>query len=88
MAHRLLVTGHSADFPDKATDFYSPQAEGALLWSDPAIGIDWSVLDVAPNWPPRTPPPHNWRAARRSPLSSEQALGWGPPRSSLTIRVQ
>ena len=48
MAHGFLVTSDSADFLYKATDFYAPQAEGALLWSDPAIGIAWPVLDVAP----------------------------------------
>jgi dTDP-4-dehydrorhamnose 3,5-epimerase len=25
----------------KATDFYAPHAEGALLWSDPSVGIVW-----------------------------------------------
>ena len=48
MAHGFLVTSDSADFLYKATDFYAPQAEGALHWSDPAIGIAWPVLDVAP----------------------------------------
>jgi len=25
----------------KATDFYAPEHERTLLWSDPAIGIPW-----------------------------------------------
>lgn len=41
MAHGFLVTSDSADFLYKATDFYAPQAEASVLWSDPAIGIDW-----------------------------------------------
>ena len=48
MAHGFLVTSDSADFLYKATDFYAPQAEGVLLWSDPAVGIAWPDLGVAP----------------------------------------
>lgn len=48
MAHGFLVTSDSADFLYKATDFYAPQAEGSVLWSDAAIGIDWPSMDVAP----------------------------------------
>jgi dTDP-4-dehydrorhamnose 3,5-epimerase len=48
MAHGFLVTSDSADFLYKATDFYAPQAEGALLWSDPAVGVEWPDVGVAP----------------------------------------
>lgn len=48
MAHGFLVMSDSADFLYKATDFYAPAAEGSLLWSDPAVGIAWPEIGVAP----------------------------------------
>ncbi len=40
-AHGFIVTGEDALFSYKCTDYYNPQAEGCLLWADPAIGVDW-----------------------------------------------
>jgi dTDP-4-dehydrorhamnose 3,5-epimerase len=48
MAHGFLVTSDSADFLYKTTDFYAPQAEGCVLWSDPAVGIEWPDVGAAP----------------------------------------
>lgn len=48
MAHGFLVTSDSADFLYKTTDFYNPQAEGCVLWLDPALGITWPDLGTAP----------------------------------------
>jgi dTDP-4-dehydrorhamnose 3,5-epimerase len=48
MAHGFLVTSDSADFLYKTTDFYNPQAEGCVLWSDPALGITWPDVGTAP----------------------------------------
>ncbi|MEP7098997.1 MAG: dTDP-4-dehydrorhamnose 3,5-epimerase, partial [Burkholderiales bacterium] len=48
MAHGFLVTSDSADFLYKATDFYAPGAEGAMLWSDPVVGIRWPDVGMAP----------------------------------------
>ncbi len=41
MAHGFLVTSPSADFLYKTTNFYAPQSEGCVLWSDPTVGITW-----------------------------------------------
>jgi dTDP-4-dehydrorhamnose 3,5-epimerase len=39
----------SAKFLYKTTDYYHPEFERSLLWSDPAIGIDWPLhLSEAP----------------------------------------
>ena len=46
-AHGFCVTGETALFAYKCTDFYNPRAEGAIRWDDPAIGIDWPVSDQA-----------------------------------------
>jgi dTDP-4-dehydrorhamnose 3,5-epimerase len=40
-AHGFCVMSKDALFTYKCTDFYAPQAEGGILWSDPDIGIDW-----------------------------------------------
>jgi len=40
-AHGFLVTSDTADVAYKVTDFWVPQFERSLLWSDPALGIGW-----------------------------------------------
>jgi dTDP-4-dehydrorhamnose 3,5-epimerase len=47
-AHGFLVLSDTADFLYKTSDYYAPSAEGCVRWDDPAIGIDWPVLPVAP----------------------------------------
>ena len=42
-AHGFLVLSESADFLYKTTDFYAPQHECCLLWSDPDLNIDWPL---------------------------------------------
>ncbi|WP_157263649.1 dTDP-4-dehydrorhamnose 3,5-epimerase [Azohydromonas aeria] len=46
-AHGFLVTSDSADFLYKTTDYYAPQAEGAVRWDDPALGIEWPLHALA-----------------------------------------
>ncbi len=48
MAHGFLVLSESADFLYKTSSYYTPQAEGALRWNDPAIGIEWPNNGVEP----------------------------------------
>jgi len=42
-AHGFLVRSDHADFIYKTTEYYAPEHERALLWSDPALGIDWGI---------------------------------------------
>ena len=42
-AHGFVVLSESADFVYKCTDFWAPQHERTLLWSDPDIGIEWPM---------------------------------------------
>lgn len=42
-AHGFCVTSETALFLYKCSDFYDPQDEGGLLWSDPDVGICWPV---------------------------------------------
>ena len=47
-AHGFVVTSDSADFLYKTTDYYAPQAEAAVRWDDPTIGIEWPLGGQAP----------------------------------------
>ena len=42
-AHGFVVTSESADFEYKCTDYYAPDDEGAIVWDDSELGIDWPV---------------------------------------------
>jgi len=56
-AHGFAVTGETdALFHYKCTDFYVPEAESALRWDDPALGIDWPVEDPILSEKDRTAP--------------------------------
>jgi dTDP-4-dehydrorhamnose 3,5-epimerase len=47
-AHGFLVLSATADFVYKCTDYYHAASEQGIAWNDPAIGIQWPALDVAP----------------------------------------
>jgi dTDP-4-dehydrorhamnose 3,5-epimerase len=42
-AHGFVVLSESAEFLYKATDYWYPEHERTLLWSDPVLGIDWPL---------------------------------------------
>jgi len=42
-AHGFCVLSDSVLFSYKCDDFYSPDCEKGILWSDPAIGIEWDM---------------------------------------------
>jgi len=42
-AHGFYVTSEYAEVLYKATDYYAPQWERAILWNDPEIGIQWPL---------------------------------------------
>jgi dTDP-4-dehydrorhamnose 3,5-epimerase len=44
-AHGYCVLSDTAVFTYKCSDYYSPESEKGILWSDPDIGIDWPVKD-------------------------------------------
>jgi dTDP-4-dehydrorhamnose 3,5-epimerase len=41
--HAFLTLTDNVEFCYKADNFYAPEAEGAILWNDPEIGIKWPV---------------------------------------------
>lgn len=44
-AHGFVVTSDAAEFLYKTTDYWYPEYERSLLWSDPDVGIDWPIQD-------------------------------------------
>ena len=44
-AHGFYVNSETAEFVYKCTDYYAPEHEQSLLWNDPALGIDWQLVD-------------------------------------------
>ena len=42
-AHGFSVLSEKAVFQYKCDEYYAPQSEAALLWSDPDLGIDWGL---------------------------------------------
>ncbi|MGF6148704.1 dTDP-4-dehydrorhamnose 3,5-epimerase [Kingella potus] len=44
-AHGFYVLGEEAELVYKCTDYYNPSAEHALIWNDPAVGIEWPLQD-------------------------------------------
>lgn len=42
-AHGFVVLSDVAECLYKATDYYAPQHERCIIWSDPTIGIQWPL---------------------------------------------
>ena len=47
-AHGFYVVSDRAELTYKVTDLYCPEGERTLLWDDPAVGVDWPLLDGRP----------------------------------------
>lgn len=45
-AHGFLVLSEAAEFVYKTTDYWYPEFERTLLWSDPALGIAWPIEEA------------------------------------------
>lgn len=43
--HGFVVMSDFATFTYKCTRYYDPSDEGAIIWNDPDIGIDWQIPD-------------------------------------------
>jgi dTDP-4-dehydrorhamnose 3,5-epimerase len=44
-AHGFYVTSDWAEFVYKVTDFYAPEWERTLRWDDPALAVNWPLID-------------------------------------------
>jgi dTDP-4-dehydrorhamnose 3,5-epimerase len=48
-AHGLCTLEPETQVVYKVTDFYAPDHDRGLLWSDPALGIDWPIEPAQAN---------------------------------------
>ena len=64
-AHGFVVLSETAEFLYKATDYYAPEHDRALLWNDPDLGIEW---------PHRGAPLLKPRDAAGTPLASAETF--------------
>lgn len=48
LAHGFYVISNEAEVVYKSTDYYASLWERCLLWNDPALGIDWPLLNDHP----------------------------------------
>jgi dTDP-4-dehydrorhamnose 3,5-epimerase len=46
-AHGFVALEDNTLFLYKCSDYYTPAAEGGVLWNDPALGIDWGFAGEA-----------------------------------------
>jgi dTDP-4-dehydrorhamnose 3,5-epimerase len=44
-AHGFYVLSEWAELVYKTTDYYYPECERSLRWNDPALGIEWPLVD-------------------------------------------
>jgi dTDP-4-dehydrorhamnose 3,5-epimerase len=44
-AHGFCVLSETALFCYKCSDFYAPECDRGVLWSDPSVGIHWPIKD-------------------------------------------
>ena len=42
-AHGFVTLAPDSEIVYKCSDYYAPETEGAILWNDPDIGIDWPI---------------------------------------------
>ena len=47
-AHGFVSLEDDTDFLYRCTAYYEPASEHALLWNDPAIGIEWPLDGIVP----------------------------------------
>ena len=47
-AHGFLALSETAEVLYKATDYYAPEYDRCILWSDSDIGIDWPLAGATP----------------------------------------
>lgn len=47
-AHGFMTLEPGSEIVYKCSDFYAPETEGALMWNDAEIAIEWPIGDIEP----------------------------------------
>ena len=45
-AHGFITLEPNSEIVYKCSDYYAPEMEGAVLWNDPGIGIEWPIVSA------------------------------------------
>ena len=45
-AHGFITLEPNSEIVYKCSDYYAPEMEGAVLWNDPGIGIEWPIISA------------------------------------------
>ena len=65
--HAYLTLNDDSEVLYKADNYYSPEHDGVVLWSDPDLGIDWCECDpILSDKDKNAPPLKEIRLCRRS----------------------
>jgi dTDP-4-dehydrorhamnose 3,5-epimerase len=51
-AHGFVTLEPNTEVVYKVTNFYDPASDRGMMWNDPAIGIEWPLLEQAPEQGP------------------------------------
>ena len=43
-AHGFVTLEPNSEIVYKCSDYYAPETEGAVLWNDPELGIEWPAV--------------------------------------------
>ena len=45
-AHGFITLEPNSEIVYKCSEYYAPETEGAVLWNDPEIGIEWPIVSA------------------------------------------
>jgi len=69
-AHGFLALSDVVEFTYKCSDYYHPEDEGGIIWSDEAIAIDWPLKEYGVEVPVLSEKDKKWQTLKEMQLGS------------------